>query len=84
MTQKEQMIIELARKLPEEYGEYKIINPLCRGIGEIMGYEIHTYHRGAWVFENEDEHAKVVKIVDGMEKRGIIKISKSGYAFKMA
>jgi hypothetical protein len=83
MTALENEIIEAVRNIPfAGYGEYKLMNDLYRTIARVMGYQITTtYYR--WNFRNYEDHEKVRKIIAGMEKKGIIKKSKSGQAFMM-
>ena len=83
MTKKEQMIIEAAKNIPSQYGDYKLIDTLYRAVAEIMGYKVATLHHGRWNFSNTEEHDTARKIIHGMENRGIIRISKSGQAYKM-
>lgn len=84
MTNKELAIIEAAKAVPmyNGYG-YKLVDSLYRGIARIMGYEIITFRHGDWKFRNIDERKKTVEIVKGMAAKGIIKMSKSGMAYKI-
>lgn len=78
----EEMIIEAAREIPSTYGEYKLLDCLYRKIARIMGYEISTFYYG-WNFRKFEDREKARKIISAMEKKGIIKKSKSGMAYKM-
>lgn len=76
-------IIKAAESIPSTYGEYKIIDSLYKAVARIMGYKITTFLSGQWVFSNNEEHDKTRAIINGMEKQGIIKKSKSHMAYKM-
>lgn len=83
MRELENKIIELANSIPMTYGQYRLIDPLYLGIAKIMGYKITTFGHGRQHFSNMDELEKVKKIIAGMERKGIIKKSKSGQAYKI-
>ena len=84
MKELENKIIESANTVPlyNGYG-YRIINDLMRRIARIMKYEIYTYRNGHWSFKNPEDRERVCKIIEGMENKGIIKVSKSGQAYKV-
>lgn len=85
MTELEKKIIEVAKNIPfAGYGEYKLMNELYYGIARVMGYELITVSMGRKTFRNMEDHDKVRKIIEGMEKKGIIKKSKSGQTYKIA
>ena len=83
MTELERKIIWVANSVPKTYGEYRIIKELFIGIAKVMGYKTFTVVGGYTHISNPDDHKKVVKIIDGMEKRGIIKLSKSKMAYRV-
>ena len=82
-AQLEQEIIEAAKRIPSTYGEYKIKHSLYREIARIMGYKINEFYYGKWNFKNNEDRQNCTIIINGMEKRGIIKSSKNGMAYKM-
>lgn len=83
MTELERKIIGVANSVPKTYGEYRIISELFIGIAKVMGYKTFTVMGGYTHISNPDDHKKVVRIIDGMEKKGIIKLSKSKMAYKV-
>ena len=82
MTLDEQAIIWKIEEMPKsEYGDYLYTNDLYRAIAEVMHYPISCRFHG-WTFRNMKDHDKAQAIFRGMEKRGIIKVSKSRQMFR--
>lgn len=82
MTLNEQSIIWKIEEMPKsEYGDYLYTKELYRAIAQVMHYPIVCQFHG-WFFRNLKDHEKTTAIVLGMQKRGIIKLSKSGQMFK--
>lgn len=86
MTALEEKIINAIREMPDdEYGDYRSIDALMITIAKSMGYEYRMFLCGK-TFRNEKEcrqYHNTLKIVKGMQDRGIITVSKSGYMFKL-
>ena len=82
-SEKEMAIIKVAIQIPKMYGDYKLIDSLERGIARVMGYEIYTFRNRQWSFKNDEERKNTNTIIQKMEERKIIKMSKSGQAFKL-
>lgn len=82
MTLDEQSIIWKIEEMPRSgYGDYLFTKDLFRAIAQVMHYPIVcTFH--SWHFRNVEDIKKAQAIFRGMEKRGIIKVSKSGQMFK--
>ena len=82
MTLNEQSIIWKIEEMPKSgYGDYLFTNDLYRAIAQVMHYPI-CCHFHYWTFRDMKDHKKAQAIFRGMEKRGIIKVSKSGQMFK--
>lgn len=80
--QKEEWIIDEAKNIPCLYGEYKILDTLKLRISEIMGYSVRVWC-GRFRFQFNSQKEECDKIIQGMKEHGIIKLSKSGDAFKV-
>ncbi|MCQ2485263.1 MAG: hypothetical protein MJ168_08020 [Clostridia bacterium] len=67
---------------------YLTIEGVMIGIAEAMGYEIEVNHfrhgRFSREFVNKDEREKVITIMNGMEKKGLLKLSKNSCMYKLA
>ena len=49
-----------------------------------MGYEVVTFRNGQWTTKGNNEDWKVFnKVVTGMAKRGIIRMSRNGNCYKV-
>ena len=86
MTRNEIEIIEAVRALPSEgYGEYRSVSSLLITVAKVMGYGYRSFLTGKTCRTRQDreQRHKVLRIVKGMEDRGVIRISKSGYMFKL-
>ena len=80
----EAKIIEAAKEIPMEYGEYRLVTNLKKRIAYIMGYEVVTFRNGQWTTKGNNEDWKVFnKVVTGMAKRGIIRMSRNGNCYKV-
>lgn len=85
MTELENKILEAVKAIRpiNGYG-YKTFEDLRVAIAEAMGYEIKISWRYGKQIAHHEDYEKVYKIIDGMEKRNLIKFSKSSSTFKMA
>lgn len=67
---------------------YLTIEGVMMGIAEAMGYEIKVLHfrhgRVSREFVNENERQNVITIMNGMEKKGLLKLSKNSCMYKLA
>ena len=83
MTVLENKIIKAVEEIRpiNGYG-YKAYEDLRIAIAEVMGYELKTSWRYGKQIANHDDYDKVHKIIQAMEKKNIIKFSKSGSTFK--
>ena len=81
MSEKELAIIEAAKSVEKSYGEYRLTTCLFYKMAHIMGFEVNHYINGKWTIKNREDHEVLIQIFHNMEKKGIIRVSKSRQAY---